>query len=101
MSPNEVQKSDIPAIFDELKELYLEKGGAYGDIYGEIRDMCGDGNDIQALRYAVITKLLRYNHQFGTVTKNERVEDTIKDLAVYTIMLLGACRRQWLTNKAD
>ena len=80
---NKVQKHKN--ICEELTEIYEKKNADYGDSYSKLREEFKDSILIRIYdKYSRLKRLMNNEAQ----VKDERIEDTLKDLANYCIMEL-------------
>lgn len=85
----ECAKMYIVKTFDDLKELFLSKNADYGDSVFNTGPLCPDVSPEKAVAIRMEDKIKRLSNLMkeGSQPENETITDTLKDLAVYSIIL--------------
>ena len=87
------QVEAFASIVKEMTELYAKKNHDYGNSFDESCDKIGTGYPLGRL----LDKMNRLIACMGKEDKmqiNESIEDTLKDLACYSVMTLSYLRRK-------
>lgn len=73
---------------DGLKDLYRTKNQDYGDSYAKVRDIIPESILVRLHdKLGRITQLM-LNQKAGQAVKDESIEDTLRDLANYSLLEL-------------
>lgn len=80
-------------IVKEMTELYAKKNHDYGNSFDEGCDKIGTGYPLGRL-LDKMNRLIACMGKEDTMQVNESIEDTLKDLACYSVMTLSYLRRK-------
>ena len=93
---------DVTAFYEEVKEcmqLYAKKNHDYGNSFNKGCDDIGDAYAVGRL-YDKMNRLITLNKTHSEV-KDESIEDTIRDLACYSIMYLAYIKNKNKESNID
>ena len=80
-------------IVTEMTELYAKKNHDYGNSFDEGCDKIGTGYPLGRLLYKM-NRLIACMGKEDEMQINESIEDTLKDLACYSVMTLSYLKRK-------